>query len=166
MNIFFDETSTNLGKNFLKGFCNKIMPVTKIITFKLPNTDQFEVKNTDILDVEYDETISSNYAGMDKTIPIDKGIIDSLNYDSLLTLKMIERFGSFKGEDDFEKRVEMFFNHVRFWNHIIEVHKIKIAIFLDIPHEPAAFIIYQLMRAKGKMTVYHQQIAFLDTYTF
>ena len=60
----------------------------------------------------------------------------------------------------------MFFNHVRFWNHIIEVHKIKIAIFLDIPHEPAAFIIYQLMRAKGKMTVYHQQIAFLDTYTF
>ena len=101
MNIFFDETSTNLGKNFLKGFCNKIMPVTKIITFKLPNTDQFEVKNTDILDVEYDETISSNYAGMDKTIPIDKGIIDSLNYDSPLTLKMIERFGSFKGEDDF-----------------------------------------------------------------
>ena len=165
MNIFFDETSTKLGRDYLRGICEKLKLVNKVITLKVPNSDSFNSKDVEVLNIDLEDTITSNYPELEQIEPFDKGVFNSLNYDSLFTLKMMERFGSFKGEDNFEKRTKMFFNHVKFWNYMIESHKIEIAIFLSVPHEPAPFIIYQLMKSKGRLTLYHEQLAFQDTYT-
>jgi hypothetical protein len=164
MNIFFDETSTKLGRSYLKGICNKIPAIERIFTISIPNQNPIEIDGKEIINIDLEETISSNYNNLDKTIPVDKSVFDSLNFDSLLTLKMSDRFGSFNGSDNFEERVQMFFNHVRFWNHIIEKHKIKISVFLSVPHEPAAFLIHQLMKSKGRTSLYHEQLHLQDTY--
>ena len=164
MNIFFDETSTKLGRSYLKGICNKIPAIERIFTISIPNQNPIEIDGKEIINIDLEETISSNYNNLDKNIPVDKSVFDSLNCDSLLTLKMSDRCRSFNGSDNFEERAQMFFNHVRFWNHIIEKHKIKISIFLSVPHEPAAFLIHQLMKSKGRTSLYHEQLHFQDTY--
>ncbi len=164
MNIFFDETSTKLGASYLKGICKKIPSIKKIFTISIPNQNLIEIDGVKIINIDLDETITSNYNNLFKTIPVDKSVFDNLNFDSLLTFKMFDRFGSFNGSDNFEERADMFFNHIRFWNHIIEEYNIKISIFLSVPHEPAAFIMHQLMRSKERTSIYHEQLHLQDTY--
>ena len=97
--------------------------------------------------------------------PVDKRIFNDLNLDSLHTLKMIERIGKFKGSDNYDERLNMYFNHIKFWNHMIEFHKIEMSIFMSVPHEPSTFIIHQLMKIKKIISLYQEQLHFLDTYS-
>ena len=165
MNIFFEETSSKLGKDFLKGICSKIPSIKKIFLINYLDVDQPKIKGVEVITICKEEASNSNYTNVDLLTPVDKRVFDDLNLDSLHTLKMIERIGKFKGSDNYDERLNMYFNHIKFWNHMIEFHKIEMSIFMNVPHEPSTFIIHQLMKIKKKISLYQEQLHFLDTYS-
>jgi hypothetical protein len=164
MNIFYSSTCSNFYRDFLKGICEKIPSIGKIYTVKLNDQKKFEFKGKEVITINYDEYAFSNYNELEKALPIDLDIMNFLKKDLLIILKMMERLGDFRGSENFEKRLEMLHNHVKFWNSIIENQKIELGIFLSVPHEPFEYIIYKILKAKKKSTIIHQQLHFLDTY--
>ena len=82
MNIFFDSSTSNFSKDCLDGICKKIPSIKKIITIKNKSEESFQLQGNEILSINLEDTITSNYFDLDKIPPIDKDVFNSLNLDS------------------------------------------------------------------------------------
>lgn len=57
----------------------------------------------------------------------------------------------------FEERLQRYYSHVRYWNHIIDTHKVDCFIGINYPHETYDYVIYSLCKAKGIKTLFFCQ---------
>lgn len=92
-------------------------------------------------------------------IPLDKDLLESMYSCETIALKMIERIEPHIGKLSYNRRKEIYLNHLRYWNHIINTENIKYFVSSNIPHEVYDFVIYGLCKLKEiKMIFLHQTI--------
>lgn len=83
--------------------------------------------------------------------PIDDELIKLMQPYDMEILKMMDRHQGRKW--NFEKRMQVYYEHIRFWNYILSVYSIDVVIFLNVPHEVFDYVIYALCKEKGINTI-------------
>lgn len=79
--------------------------------------------------------------------PVDEEIINKMAPYALEILKMMDRPQSWGM--DFEDRMQLYFEHIRFWNYILDLYEINHIIFFNVPHEVVDLVIYYLCILKN-----------------
>lgn len=95
-------------------------------------------------------------------LPLDVTIINAMQDCEQIVLKMMDRHESFPGMLSYSMRKDIYYNHLRYWNHIIESQKINFFITSNIPHETYDFIIYCLCKLKNIRTIHYHQAPIPD----
>lgn len=93
--------------------------------------------------------------------PIDDNIINKMNPYALEILKMMDRKQSW--DMVFEDRMQIYLEHIRFWNFILDHYEINRVVFFNIPHEVVDYVIYCLCKIKNiKMSILNGSTPFAD----
>lgn len=91
------------------------------------------------------------YAGcesLEKMAPLSETIIKSmLPYESMAIRLGIRRTNIPAFE--YERERYRYMRALRFWNHILDSHKINMCFFKNVPHFQGAYIVYALAKIKG-----------------
>jgi len=82
-----------------------------------------------------------------KLIPLSSHVLTNMFECETETMKMLERVGKI-GTHLYDNRKKMFMNHLRFWNHVLDVKKIDVFYRCAPPHEGYDNIIYHLCLLK------------------
>lgn len=82
--------------------------------------------------------------------PVDDRLIDLMKPYDMEILKMMDRHQSWKWK--FEDRMQVYYEHIRFWSYILDLYEISHAVFMNVPHEVFDYVIYCLCKIKGIKT--------------
>lgn len=83
--------------------------------------------------------------------PIDDILINIMHPYDMEVLKMMDRHQGWKW--NYEKRMQVYYEYIRFWDYILERYRVNMAVFLNIPHEAFDYVIYCLCKIRGIHTV-------------
>lgn len=100
------------------------------------------------------ELIHCQYPQTDwhKLLPLDEELIEAMRPYEAVFLNMVGRYGVTRPLS-YEERKRQYFQHARYWNHIIETKSINVFLSNNIPHHGFDFIIYGLCKHKGIPTL-------------
>lgn len=82
-----------------------------------------------------------------ESTPVDKKLLESLAPFEPHVLKMMER--NHTHQLDFDSRVNVYHEHLRYWNYILDKFNVELFICFNIPHEIFDYVIYLLCKIKG-----------------
>lgn len=92
---------------------------------------------------------AGRYPDMDwnKITPLDEELIESMALGEKLFMSMVKRFKP--DEISYEERKRQYYDHLRYWNHILETEKIDVMICSHIPHMIFDAVLTHLCKIKG-----------------
>ncbi len=94
---------------------------------------------------DYYELKKGNYDIYMQTEPLDRNFINPISEYTEEIMHMMDRFGrSFT-----EKKVDLLYRHIHFWECFLEQREISFVVFSGIPHEVFDYIIYRLCEKMG-----------------
>lgn len=148
----------------LIGFVEDFTPIIEKIFQSIDINQCIIVNKSDItfpesingIALDYEDMRCGYYNGVDwaKIPPLDRILIEKMAGCEIETLKMIERLeGTYQRKLDYEDRKRMYYRHLRFWNYMLDHHKINVYVSSDIPHEIYDFIVYNLCKIKNIKTI-------------
>lgn len=93
--------------------------------------------------------------------PLDEELIDSMRHCEGVFMTMISRHSV----DDipFDERKRQYYEHLRYWNHILMTKKIDFFLLNHPPHQCYDLVIYDLCRLRGIPTLMIDRVVFLNT---
>ena len=163
MNIYYSDTTTKLKRNLLFEL-NTLLKFKLIVTNSIKNNKIKTMGFSNLINLNLFESLYGIYPNIESYPPVDRELFKLIENDAFFILEMMDRLSDFSGLKNFHNRSEMLFNHLRYWNAIIEQNNLQLAIFLDVPHEPHDYIVYLLMKSKGLGVIIHEQLHFDDLY--
>lgn len=98
----------------------------------------------------------------DKIIPLDEGLIEKMNDCEVVVLKMMDRLFY---DLSYDERKNLYFKHLRYWNHVINENEINLFLSSNVPHEVYDYIIYCLCKLYEIPTILFFQTSIPDTIT-
>lgn len=116
---------------------------------------KFNVENTLYKELDYWKIVLGDY-GVDNDSVINPDLLHALAPYLLTTLKMMDRIPN-EVSDSFDDRMQMYFNHIRYWSRIIDDEQIECFISMNFPHEVYDYVIYSLCKTKGIKTLFFTQ---------
>lgn len=140
---FYDDTLSGVTKNIFKRFninYANIVYHTKIIP-------GLEANKIDWVDYEQLDKVNQYPLNHNELIPLDGELISAMSDCERIVLKMMDRLGTFR-QLTYQERVNLYYAYLRYWNHIVETHKINLFLSANIPHEVFDYIIYGLCKQK------------------
>lgn len=100
---------------------------------------------------------------MDSLLPLDQELLSQLRECEILCLRMMDRL-EYNCILSYKERKEIFLNHVRYWNTVLEQESISLFLANNMPHEIYDYIIYSLCRIKNIKTLFfHQSLTIPDS---
>lgn len=90
-------------------------------------------------------------------IPLDKSLVEAMIPCEAAVMKMMERIEQHVGRLSYDERRDIYYRHLRFWNHILEKDNIELFLGSNLPHENYDLVIYSLCRIKGVSTRFFHQ---------
>jgi len=78
--------------------------------------------------------------------PLDEELIENMRHSESIFMDMIRRFSP--EEIPYEKRRRQYFDHLRYWNHVLEVKNIELLVCSHVPHQNYDIVLYDLCRHK------------------
>lgn len=90
-------------------------------------------------------------------IPLDEKLIIQMADCERIVLKMIDRLEVGRRYTH-QERIEMYYFFLRYWNTVIETHRVNLLISANVPHEIYDYVIYGLCQLKKIPIIflYHQ----------
>lgn len=90
-------------------------------------------------------------------IPLDEELIVKMSNCERIVLKMIDRL-EVRRKYTYKQRIEMYYYYLRYWNTVIEAHRVNLFISANVPHEIFDYVIYGLCKLKKIPVIflYHQ----------
>lgn len=79
--------------------------------------------------------------------PVDDNLIELMKSHDIEILKMMDRHQSWRW--NFEDRMQVYYEHIRFWSYILDCYKINTVVFMNVPHEVFDYVIYCLCKIKN-----------------
>jgi hypothetical protein len=98
----------------------------------------------------------------DELAPPDSGVLHEMGRWEGEILAMMARL-EFRKPVQYEKRRELFFKHLLYWNHVISADPDVVFISSNVPHEIFDYIIYRLCGYYGRKTLCFLQSQIKDT---
>lgn len=92
--------------------------------------------------------------------PLDGKLIEDMRHCEAVFLYMIKRFSP--EEIPYTERKRQYFDHLRYWNHMIETKKIDLLVCAHIPHQIYDIVIYDLCKLKGIPTLLMERCYLID----
>jgi hypothetical protein len=159
INGFYNGEQINIIKNITLNF-----KVEKLFVFA---DDRCEPKLLDhphtlflvpnIIKGDYD--IAQTYLD-----PLDSNIIDSMLTFEPIIMQMMDRFEVYlKMPISFDERLNIYYKHLRYWNHVLTHTPIDLYISANIPHDIYDYIILGLCKLKSIPTLFFIQSQIKDT---
>lgn len=127
------------------------------IVYHTERIDGLKAKTIDWTD--YDQLVRKKQSPLNQNelTPLDQELITAMSNCERVALKMLERLESSRYYG-YQKGVNLYYLYLRYWNHIIEKHKINLFLSANIPHEGYDYVIYELCKLKNipVLFLYHQ----------
>ncbi|MBU0766653.1 hypothetical protein KKF55_02630 [Patescibacteria group bacterium] len=95
-------------------------------------------------------------------MPLDEEIVVKMRDSEALFMYMVTRM-EYARKISYEERKRRYLLHLRFWNDFIERYSINIFISETLPHEIPDYIIYELCKLKGILTLFSHTTPIRDT---
>ena len=155
MNIFFSLIASEVSYELSNRIINRYIDKGRAyIAYFKPYVEKNKLNLTD-RDYQYDKLVRADYSDCvfyKDCPPLDTDLLLSMaEYESVI-LKMLERHSY--TPRDFDSRVRIYHKHLRYWNYMLDVAKIELVVFTNIPHEVWDYVLYCLCKKKNIITVF------------
>ncbi|MFC2116179.1 hypothetical protein ACFLTU_06870 [Bacteroidota bacterium] len=150
----------------VNGFVNEFLrPIVRDF-IKIKNVEkcyfidtQIDAADTDVITyLDFRDVTFGKYpVDWQDIIPLNKSLIESMIPCEAVVLKMMERIEQHAGRLSYDERKEIYYRHLRFWNHIIEKNNIQLFLSSNLPHENYDYVIFSLCKLKGINTRFFHQ---------
>lgn len=104
-----------------------------------------------------------------KTVtPLDEELIESMRHCEAVFMQMVGRYAeqmpdyALTGDIPYEERRQRYFDHLRYWNHILETKNIHLVLMYHCPHQGYDYVIYELCKKKGIPLLYLNHFSTVD----
>lgn len=126
------------------------------------NSESNSIKNDFIGEYRVHDwhSISLGYSDVDWNViaPLDQPLIESMRDCEVEVYRMMDRKSlNVATSWPYNLRKKIYYEHLRYWNHILSERKFDCFLSLNIPHEIIDFIIYWLCKKKGIATFFFYQ---------
>jgi len=162
-NLLFNGVYTSISGELMEDLCStfSLQSVTAVVSNKsfIPDRALLNIDTLDLLD--YHKIIYGIYPHS-KNSYVDQEVINSISPFILNILKMMDRLTPHLVYA-FEDRMEMLFEHVRYWDNLLTEKKVDMFISMNYPHQVWDYIVYALCKSRGIDTLFFTQTA-LDGY--
>ena len=162
-NLVFNGAPSSIAGELLEDLCGNfsLQSVTAVVGNQsfIPDRASLNLDTFDLLD--YHKIIYGIYPHS-KNSYIDQEVIDRISPFILNILKMMDRLTPHLVYA-FEDRMNMMFEHVRYWDNLLTEKKVDMFISMNYPHEVWDYIVYALCKSRGIDTLFFTQTA-LDGY--
>ncbi|MCF7844239.1 MAG: hypothetical protein K9M03_00225 [Kiritimatiellales bacterium] len=95
--------------------------------------------------------------------PLDEAIIEKMRHSEAVFFTMIERYDT-QENLLYEERKRQYFDHLRFWNHILATKKIDLLLMYHIPHQCYDYVLYNLCKLKDIPILMIERTCSFDTF--
>lgn len=159
-------------KAFDGEFCKEILerafrdiPVGLCISVMNHTKQQPDIRMKEHRWIPAKELMAGIYSGIDweKIMPLDEELIENMRHCEMVFLDMVERYARYK-DMPYEERRRQYYEHLRYWNHILETDKIGLYLANTIPHQCYDLVIYDLCRLKGIPVRYIERYYIVDAF--
>lgn len=150
VNLIFNGVSSVNG--FQSSMLKKIeerLTIEKCVLIDCCNdgSDQYDER---YIRVSYDVCAHSKYKevyNLESMLSVDGKTMEAMQPYESMTIKMLMRMYevSFLTYDEAKR---LYLQHLRFWNHMIETHKINYIVITAVPHHTHQYLLYALARIK------------------
>ncbi|MCX6809785.1 MAG: hypothetical protein NTZ65_03515 [Candidatus Berkelbacteria bacterium] len=86
-------------------------------------------------------------------IPLDEELITKMANCERMVLKMMDRM-EVDRRYSYRERQKMYYFYLRYWNTIIETHRVNLFVSSNVPHEIFDYVIYELCKLKKIPTIF------------
>lgn len=108
------------------------------------------------------ETLWGNYSKHEyEALPIDPILIRQMSYCETIVLRMMDRIDPLHPKD-YNFRKNLYLKHLHYWNSFLENQSITHFICVNVPHEMADYVIYNLCKIKKIKTLMFSQSSIPD----
>ncbi|TGK09951.1 capsule biosynthesis protein [Leptospira fletcheri] len=111
--------------------------------------------------------ISGGYSGLDWNLidPLDQNLIESMRECEVEVYRMMDRKSrNILDAWPYEFRRKIYYEHLRYWNHVLTKRDFDAFVALNIPHEVLDFIIFHLCKVRGISTFFFYQFQYDMTF--
>ncbi len=109
------------------------------------------------------EIIFGNYSFHEQLLPLDTDIIKKMTPFEPAIMRQMDRFEVYlKRAFTYDERKEIYYKHLKFWNHIFLKTKIDLFISSNIPHDIYDYVIYSLCKIYHVKSLYFYQSQIKD----
>lgn len=153
-NFIYNGIHSKVSKDLISSFTSEIKPETLVCISSLSEQDFVKPECKNFINVQYSAAIYGQFPDDHSTI--DQQLLEALSPYFFTTIKMMER-SSPELVYSFDDRLKIYHAQVRFWNNIIEKHKVDCFIGINYPHELYDYVIYTLCKVKKIKTLFFCQ---------
>lgn len=82
-------------------------------------------------------------------LPLDEELIECMRACETVVLHMQSRWEEKGKVISYQQRKRKYYQHLRYWNHVLETKHIDLLILSNIPHVAATFVLYSLCKLKN-----------------
>jgi hypothetical protein len=114
--------------------------------YEVPNkiSDACDAHGTHHLNIQ-----KGNYVDdWNQITPLNEQLIEGMSYCETVVLRMLDRNNLWLSME-YEQRKQLYYKHLRYWNHVLVKKHINLCLFTGIPHGSFDYVIYELCK-------YHQ----------
>jgi len=95
--------------------------------------------------------------------PLDEELIENMYHSEAVFLTMIGRYARY-GDIPYLERKRQYYNHLRYWNHILETKKIDWVLMNTLPHQCYDLVLYHLCKHKDIPISYIERCYIVDAF--
>ncbi|MDD5751698.1 MAG: hypothetical protein PHS73_04240 [Candidatus Peribacteraceae bacterium] len=100
--------------------------------------------------------------------PLDEKIIESMRHCEVVYMNMIGRYVermpqyALAGDIPYEERRQRYFDHLRYWNNMLDAKSIDLVLMFHCPHQGYDYVIYNLCKKKNIPVLFMEHFCTLD----
>ncbi|EPG76095.1 capsule polysaccharide biosynthesis domain protein [Leptospira fainei serovar Hurstbridge str. BUT 6] len=133
------------------------------------NAESNSIKSNSVNECRFHDwhSISLGYSDVDWNViaPLDQPLIELMRDCEVEVYRMMDRKSlNVATSWSYNIRKKIYYEHLRYWNHILNERKFDCFLSLNIPHEIIDFIIYWLCKKKGIATFFFYQFQYDITF--
>lgn len=156
-NIIFNGFYDDVLRTVIENVCRNISIGYTCVVYYEKTIENLPVKESQFVKYHSLLLFEKSLGDPNDLIPLDEELITNMAKCERMVLKMIDRLEVGR-RYTYRERIDLYNFYLRYWNTVIETHRVNLFISANVPHEIFDYVIYELCKLKKIPIIffYHQ----------
>lgn len=157
VNVIFNGFYGDVLRTVIENVCQKVSIGYLNVVYYQKTIDNLPVQETEFIKYHSLLLLRQPLSDPNNLIPLDEELIVKMADCERIVLKMIDRL-EVRRRYSYQERLELYYYYLRYWNTVIETHKVNLFVSANVPHEIFDYVTYGLCQIKKIPIIflYHQ----------